>query len=197
MHIHLKKGLTLTELLVASILIGIVMAGVVSYSFSIKQFQDSTNKSTVLAARVAAAMSFITKDASLAVGDATNPGILTYSSGNRRSICFRHDILGTPNDYADDNWVCYYKHNPADDLRRCPNPTPPPPPTNNGQCGGGSKSFFPLTVVDFYTVVNDGAGRLKYIEIILSAKHASGAINPITNPEYTLTTRINPLGLAR
>ncbi|MCK5178564.1 MAG: prepilin-type N-terminal cleavage/methylation domain-containing protein, partial [Candidatus Omnitrophica bacterium] len=64
-----KKGITLTELIVASILIGIVMIGVAAFSASIEQLHTSTNRSTILTMKTTATMNHITRAAYLAVGD--------------------------------------------------------------------------------------------------------------------------------
>ncbi|MBI5415356.1 MAG: prepilin-type N-terminal cleavage/methylation domain-containing protein, partial [Candidatus Omnitrophica bacterium] len=70
----MKNGLTLTELLVATILMGIVMAGVASFSLVVKQAGETTSSGTVLAIQTAAAMHYIKEDALSAVGDNSNRG---------------------------------------------------------------------------------------------------------------------------
>jgi len=42
MNINQQKGLSLVELLVSSVLLGIVIVGVISFSFVVKNIQDST-----------------------------------------------------------------------------------------------------------------------------------------------------------
>ena len=63
-----KNGITLTELLVASVMIAVVMVGVASFSLAIKNLQQSTSRSVLVALRAKSAMARLVKDASLAVG---------------------------------------------------------------------------------------------------------------------------------
>lgn len=193
-----KNGLTFTELLVASILIGIVMIGIASFSFVVKQIQGATNRSALLSMRLGGAINYIRRDALLAVGDPSSPGIDTYSAGADRSICFRHDT-NNPASYADDTWVCYYYGPPANVLKRCDNPIIRPP-TTNGQCDAAPdvRQFIFLSNIDFFSIVNDGNGRLDYIEITLTSRYDSGnPAHPVNNPEHTLTTRVSPPGHGR
>ena len=72
----MQKGLTLTELLVATILIGIVMTGVSAFSVFVKQARDSTGSGTILAVQTATAMHYMVQDANKAVGDSSDRGSL-------------------------------------------------------------------------------------------------------------------------
>lgn len=216
MNIYEKNGITLTELLVASILVGIVMLGVASFGVSIKQLQGTTNRSTIIAMRTKAAMARISKDAYLAVGDNENCGkdelgtdincgwgVRYYNQGSNLSICFRQDVNESPDSYADDEWACYFRGG-ANDLYRCDVSTPTTtniPVRNFGQCqaGGAEQQLLELNPADnvFYQVF-ENAGRLDYVEITLSTLFDTGlSEDPITNPEYTATTQISPPGHSR
>lgn len=198
-----KNGMTLTELLMASVLVGIVMLGVASFSVSLNQFQNSTDKSTLIAMKTKAAMARINRDALLAVGDATDPGVYSWTNGsNRNSICFRHDLANTPADYSDDTWTCYF-HGNSFNVTRCVDPAAGPPPacTNNGQCCGGATEQSPLLQLadnasEYAAIVDaDGDGRMDYIGITFTTRATwNQPAHPITNPEYTLTTQISPPG---
>ena len=194
-----KNGLTFTELLVASILIGIVMIGIASFSFVVKQIQGATNRSALLSMRLGGAINYIRRDALLAVGDSSSRGIRTSSTGQDRSICFRHDT-NNPVSYADDTWVCYCYGPPDDVLKRCDNPAAVPP-QNDNQCTTGAtdvRQFSFLSDIDFFNIVNDSDDRLDYIEITLTSRYDSGnPAHPVNNPEHTLTTRISPPGHGR
>jgi len=103
-----NRGITLAELLVASVMIGIVMIGVAAFSFAINNLYRSTNKTVIIALRAKSALARITQDATLATGDEQDRGILSFSNDvDFNSICFRQDLLITPDDYTDDTWVCY------------------------------------------------------------------------------------------
>ena len=73
---HNKTGLTLTELVVASVLIGIVMLGIASFDYAIKNIQDSTNRSAVLGMQAQPAMYEIVKAARTSTGYNGDSGIL-------------------------------------------------------------------------------------------------------------------------
>jgi hypothetical protein len=198
MRLNPKDGLTFTELLVASILIGIVMIGVASFSFVVKQMEGATNKSTLLSMRLSGAMSQMRQDALLTVGDSSSAGIQTYSNGAIRAICFRHDV-NNPASYADDTWACYYYGNPDDVLKRCDNP-PTVPPTSDGQCNAAPdvRQFISLSNIDFFNIVYDSDGRLDFIEMTLTSLYdLSQSVHPVNNPEQTLTTRVSPPGYGR
>ena len=204
-HTSIKKGITLTELLVASILIGIVMIGVASFSVSIQQLQNSTNRSTILAMKTTAAMNRLTRDAYLAVGDETNRGIVNKLIPPRESVCFRHDT-NDPSSYADDTWTCYFFESALDKRRLslCPVPTAEAdvPPNNTGKCDGTGQRSLLLTLNpaqgNFHQIIEDSDGRLESIEITLSAIYdPTLAPHPITNPTYTATTQVSPPGHSR
>jgi len=200
---RLTRGMTLTELLVASILVGIVMLGVASFSIALKHIQGGTSRSALLAMRTHAAMAKITKDAYATVGDATNPGIKERAMGQDRSICFRKDT-NDPSSYTDDTWSCYYRRRlgSSNNLWRCTEPTPPAkvPPANLLECnnGGTSDLLLNLNNNDYFTIVTDTDDRLEYIEFTFTAIiDRSAAVHPVDNPLYTLVTRVSPPGHSR
>lgn len=70
-----EKGITLAELLVSLILIGIVMMGVVSFNYAIVNIQNSAGVSSALNLQLSGIKNQITKFASLATGNSADPGI--------------------------------------------------------------------------------------------------------------------------
>lgn len=213
------KGVTLTELLVSTILIGIVMVGVVGFNLLIKNFQDSSNKGTSIAIKAASALSFLRKDAGLAVGNALDSGVLTFfdtPSAPRSTICFRHDSTNsapnnTPKDYTDDEWFCT-THGHSFDLHRCgPLAAPSPDCTLSGSAVDVPilklvHNTDPAYKGDFFNVPG-GCGdcsnpgdenHMDYIEINIHTAFKAGAgapvVHPIDNPDYFLTTKIYPSG---
>ncbi len=196
-----KKALSLTELLVSSVLIGIVMVGVAAFSLATKQTRDSTSRATVLSIQTAAALNFVKADAMKAVGDNVNRGVVTGSQGTSRSICFRHDD-NDPTSYAGDTWQCYFSDSSL--LYRCTAPTAgvPPAPTDFALgCNQGTGAVFlvQLSQTDFTAVTDDAAtGRFEYISIFLNTIYdPADAADPILNPTYSLSTRIKPPGHGR
>ena len=201
------EGMTLTELLVASTMIGILMIGTVSFSFAIKRLQNSTNRSAILAMKMNAAMAEISQDATLAVGNAADQGVYAWTNNkDTNSICFRQDLPNTPWNYTDDAWVCYF-HDGSFDIQRCPGTTHsfPPACTMRSQCCAdvpSSKQTQLLSITksvsEYAEIVNDINGRFEYIKLNLTSRYDKNSpIHPITNPQYTLTTRISPPGHSR
>jgi len=91
-------GMTLTELLVSTALIGIVMLGVVSVEYASKRSQENMSRKSIVTTRTSAMLLHIVKNAALAVGDVIDVGIRIRTTGgiNSRYACFRQDIPQTP-----------------------------------------------------------------------------------------------------
>lgn len=198
----MQKGLTLTELLVSTILIGIVMTGVSAFSVFVKQARDSTGSGTILAVQTATAMHYMVQDANKAVGDSSDRGVVVDAPGGV-SICFRHDV-SDPASYADDIWACYwYENSPAAlwALWKCTqrNVNKPftPPPANFSDCNQGSNAIKLVTLnpaaAQYFSVVDDADGRFRYVDITLSTIANPGQpASTIGNPTYELFTRVSP-----
>ncbi len=188
------EGLTLTELLVSTILIGIVMLGVVGFSLSIKQFQDSASRTTTLRMRLASAMDLLVEDAKLAVGDTINPGIAVYQNSTDQSICFRHDV-NDPSSYADDIWICYYHGTTYSLYRYVGTSSANVPCSSASTCSVGTTSIEHVIDLvhegdgEFFQFLSDGS-----IEFTIKTSYEPSKLShPIDNPEYSLTTRVMPL----
>ncbi|MBN1869625.1 MAG: prepilin-type N-terminal cleavage/methylation domain-containing protein [Candidatus Omnitrophica bacterium] len=184
-----KKGLTLAELLVASILISIVMIGVASFSASMQQFQNSTNRTTILAMRTMSVMNQIERDGYLAIGDETNPGVVIGGTANKESICFRHDADGDPMTY-DNNWVCYYGRANRELWLCGDNPTVPVDGWNDCQQGNGERVLVDLFSKDIVT----GPGPLGVTVTLKTIFDRAQGFHPLKNPRYDLETMIMPPG---
>ena len=197
-----NKGITLTELIVASVMIGIVMIGVSSFGLTIKKLQSSTNSSALLSMKAKTIMARMSVDALATIGDVPDPGYVTSGGGPDVSICFRHDVNTTPSLYTDDEWTCYYR-DAQNILSLCTVPTVPGnvPPSNDGECdGSGTRNeLIDMTQADFYDIFEVGIdNRLEYFDLHISAIYDNTtAMDPITNPEYFVSTRISPPGQSR
>ncbi len=188
----------MTELLVSTVLIGIVMTGVAAFSLFVKQARDSTGKGTILAVQTATAMHYIVADANRVVGDSGNRGVVIDAPGGV-SICFRHDT-NDPASYADDTWACYWYDNASDGLWKCATRTvamPGPPPADFADCQAGAGEVKLVTLdpaaTDYFEVVDDADGRFAYIDIALNTiADPSQAASTIANPTQQLFTRVSP-----
>ena len=192
------------ELLVASTLVGIVMAGVISVEFAIRRSRQAASQDMVLSASMAAAMLQIIKDAQQTSGDSTTPenwqseGIYGSVVGDDRFICFQQDT----NDlfsYADDTWTCYL-HGSSWDLHRCSGLTTP----DWTACVGNMEPTFLLPLerdveTPFFEVIRDSVTKkIQYIQITLRClADQDQSVNPITNPRLELKSQINPFYLSR
>ena len=145
-----KKGVTFVELLISTILVGIVMLGVASFSMTVKHLQESSHTFGKTMMEMIAAMRFMTKDAFFAVGEEGDRGVWGDDVGNRQGICFRHDATPpSPDDYSDDTWVCY-THDVSNDILRCEGLANP-----SATCSGSSIKILHITQSNFFNIVDD------------------------------------------
>lgn len=196
MNVRTQSALTLTELLVSTILIGIVMTGVAAFSLFVKQARDSTSEGTILAVQTATAMHYMVEDANKAVGDSGARGVV--NSVGQESICFRHDA-NDPTSYADDTWACYWYDAASDALWKCATRTAVAgaPPVNFADCQAGTGEVRLVTLdpeaPDYFEVVNDANGRFQYVDITINTIADPGqAASTIANPTQRLFTRVSP-----
>lgn len=222
MNLSNHKGLTLTELIVSIVMISIVMLGVAAFSVAIKQIQESTNKSTVLAMQMAGAMSHVTKNATLAIGYIGDPGIYTGDANAGVAnpyVCFRQDLSSTPWNYDDDTWVMYVVDAaPNNNLLSCSIPNAAQFINSQDSADTAADAclntaaFFQYVVLQnvinmvpppvdhqtkFTLAINPAPDVLDfYIEITLSTQYnpSNPTIHPLDNPVMTFTTRISPPG---
>lgn len=202
--------MTLTELIVASILVGIVTLGLIAAEQAVRMSRQSANRDSQVSSQLHAAMIRLTKDASLTAGDSSDSGIYQHSGINDKAICFRqagNDV----NSYADDTWNCWTTQNSV--LSSC---GPLLSPVND--CTGQSSiiRWITLTYDTGYTIffsVFDNSPtpaiipptsaiitntRISYIQFDLKSRgDLTSSAHVVSNPEHTLTSRINPAGLSR
>lgn len=204
--------MTLTELIVASVLVGIVTLGLVAAEQAVRMSRQSSNRDAQISAQMQAAMIRISNDSNLTVGDATNTGIYQYAFGNDLTICFRQ-ANGDPNIYTDDQWTCWWADSPSGALASCRNLVAPVTTCVGQATRVNWVTLIPLgtgTYPTFYSVFDGtesviipaGANimntTISYIQIDLRSRPNPGiAEHPIENPDYRLTSRISPVGLSR
>ena len=191
------KGLTLTELLVAAILMGIVMVGLISVNYAIRRMENSTSEATILAMQTSAAMRHITRNGLLAVGHESDQGIRYHLAAlpDISFLSFRQDIAATPADFTDDEWVIYTDAGEANRLYTCrQNASDGATPDLSGACSGAQRTMLLDNVNTFtYQLVRDPTVPSTYLEVSLQAQYDVGQpSNPLTNPVQELTVQINP-----
>jgi len=185
--------------LIASAMIGVVIIGVASFGLATRQLHGSSSHANIVSMRAKTAMARISADASLAVGDFTDLGVLGYVSATDESLCFRQDVNTTPDTYADDIWICYYHEIGAGtSLERCNNvPLANVPIDDTTDCDTGTSREKILELDDdtpqFFQIAVDADDRLQYIEVTLQTLYDHDRLfHAVTNPRYTLTTQIQP-----
>lgn len=201
-----RKGLSLTELLVASMLIGIVMLGVIGFNFTITAMQNTSSGAATSTVRAASTMALLRRDIEKAIGDPDNPGILPRIIGTDFMLAIRQENAATPTpgDYTDDQWICWH-HGSSHDLRRCANPPvflagrPNPNPNFSGNdCHTGLYTLncletTHLSVPAYYDVIKNSDGQIEYVKLSVSVRpDTNSPADPLNNPETTLTTRVSP-----
>ncbi len=111
-----SDGLTLSELIITTFIVSIMIVGIMSTDFAIRRMDRDSHRDTALSMQMLALAENFRQSALSANGDKNDPGILIdNSSTNANYICFRHDIkppgTPTPNDYTDDNFECFSRLN--------------------------------------------------------------------------------------
>ncbi|GEM_PF-1284501 len=205
MRIKEQKAITLTELLVASILIGIVMVGVMAVSYAIKSMQDTTNKGAILSMRTTATMNHISKNVALAIGYKDDPGIVVdivldghgeVDPALAEWFAVRQGSGVDFTRYDDDIWVVYYKENyqlkfcTQDDVNLLPD------------CSGPFKVVSQDIIDTEFQFSHEMDPDLTlsgnpefYLRVYLKTQYdPGGAFDLIDNPHQEVTSRISPLG---
>ena len=188
--------MTLTELLIASALVGIVTLGLVAAEQAVRTSRVSSSSDSQLSAKLQATMIQLSRDASQTVGDANDTGIWQFSSANDNTVCFRQ-AAGDPNSYSDDPWFCWWADKLTGNLWSCGNLL-----DQHTSCQGlpaNQKHLWgTLSDTNFYSLVNNSQGQIDHIQLNLVSRYdTTKAVHPITNPDYTLSAEINPPGLSR
>jgi type II secretory pathway pseudopilin PulG len=181
-----KNAMTLTELIIASVLMGIMMVGLVSVDLAVRNSRATATADTAVAIQTQAAMLRITNDAMKAVGNSSNPGVSSAAG----FLCFRHDTDNDPNTFSGDTWVCYDKD--ENDIDRCT----PSVPEHCTLSSTGYESVLLGKTSDFtYNFFLDSTTKKLYVDISMTNRFdTTVAAHPITNPDYTISTHVSPPG---
>ncbi|MCA9398688.1 MAG: prepilin-type N-terminal cleavage/methylation domain-containing protein [Candidatus Omnitrophica bacterium] len=195
-----KNGLTLTELLVASIMIAIVMVGVASFGSSITGMQASSGRAGLVGLSTVSALAQLRADIESAVGDSSSMGVVSGKSEANGQLCLRQEggSPATPDDYTDDTWVCY-THVNSYDIFRCDGLASA---VTDCTSTGSSTFFFSFpapspTDASFFDVDMTG-GAFQFVEVTLKTRtDPTVSADPMKNPEKEMITRISPISHSR
>ncbi len=189
-----NQAMSLTELIIASALVGIVMIGAISIDYALRTSRQNLSISGDLSNRLAAAMLSLTRDGMQTSGSGDNPGIVYDDAGNVRNICFRHDV-SDPGLFTDDLWNCY-SHDATNLLYRCENLNAAL--AADGECPDPRRQLITLTSNNFFdvtTTLAEGLTRVESVKFLLTTRqNPAAAAQPLSNPEYSLESVIHPHG---
>ena len=215
-------GITLTELIVASVLMGIVMIGVISFSLAIKQIQQSGSSTIFAQMKAANIINHIRRNAASAIGYRNNPGVIECDETDsppirppgQTSSCspfyfaFRHDINLTPSNYSDDRWIIYTDGNIPGKLYYCyqtggPFPQPGVDPLYPYIPKFGAGEPCELTkaqlladnvslTFNFHADPSITKQELFFEITVYVPEDPTKPVDPVTNPEYSMTIHVYP-----
>ncbi|MBF0595313.1 MAG: prepilin-type N-terminal cleavage/methylation domain-containing protein [Candidatus Omnitrophica bacterium] len=102
------RGITLTELLITTVIVSIMMAGIFAGSLAIQGMNKAVTDRSELYIRTQKIVDTIMSDASQATGTSANVGVcINNTSDDQNYFCFRNAA----------NWACYSRLNNASNYR--------------------------------------------------------------------------------
>lgn len=204
------SAMTLMELLVATALVGIVLVSTLSVDYTIHSMRKTTGDSATVAMATSATMIELTSNIQKAVGDAQDLGIVLDSSVPPKWFCARQDTDNNPEDYTNDNWTCYWKPTGSSDpnIYTCTKnvslgQTPGACTTTDrivgtAACGGSWPTVDCSTYLLTFSLTNSPSTNEFYFDIALTNRSNPTSLvdpnAPLKNPQYSLNSRIAPLG---
>jgi len=190
------RGLTLTELLIASVLVGVLTLGAAGVMIGMRKIQGSSRLSSFLVIHSSAVMAHIQRSVLQATGYQSDPGIILNSGSSPRYYSFRQDTNSsgttnnTPANYADDTWVIYIHDTTAYKLSSCRQAASSgAAPT--AACVSGAVELTNRVQSLTFTFVADAVNFYVGVNLQTISNPAS-AQNPMANPSYNLATKITP-----
>lgn len=207
--------MTLMELMVATILVGIVMVGTVSVDFAVHSIRKTTADGATLALQTSAAMLDITTNMAKAVGDAQSLGVetdnpaCTVAAPCRLWFCGRQDTDNDPNTYTGDVWTCYWKPNSTTDpnIYKYTRTAAQGAGACTGACttataeiiGAAACKVANCTSYHFeFSLTNNPATRRFSFDLTLKNRayplQQVNPAQPLKNPEYELSSHVTPMG---
>lgn len=203
MKLFQRRGITLTELLVAGILIGIVMLGVISVSFAIKKMQETTNKAALLAMRATAIVTHMTKNVAMAVGYKDDPGIVVSESSSQQWVSIRQESGDDVSRFDDDDWFIYYTDLGNHRLYFCTQTNlegPEPETWAGGKCdpdNSKTKTISQDLVAAHFELLSDADNFEFFLRVFLETRYdpdPAVAEDPIDNPGFRIDSQMSPVG---
>lgn len=167
----------------------VILAGIVSIDFAIRQSGQGTSRGAIVAMRTSAIMAHITKNAQLAKGDIMTPAYVVTPSPTEINIAIRQEVRDTtitPPDTSTHIWVTYTYFFANRTILFCDNS-----PDETTLCASGINlgMAIPLSAQLF----NDPATQQLVLEVTLTNRYdLTVPPDPINNPQMILTSQTSP-----
>jgi len=175
-----NKGLTLAELIVATIIMGILMVGIASMDIGLRNMFEGTSKNTLTSSKVSLLVHHVSRTIATAIGDENNPGV-AFSGSN---IWIRTDSNITPSSYSDDDWYVYQFDSGNNNVKFCS--------TTDVYiaCQTTIQTLGRGCITTFQPSIEDDSTTLDFnLTLKVSGRDdPSTAIDAFENPEYTVTS---------
>lgn len=175
-----NTGFTLTELLIAITLVGMIMLAVVSLDVSSRRFFLSSFYDAAVQNRISPVVELIAKDALTACGKKDNPGIVIASN----IIKIRHiDAKNPPTytNYNDDSWVAYRFVDNTIEKRICA----------DSSCSSDSDTVSTI-VKNIENCEFNFTDDLMVSITVTAARQVNPATSELPNPKVRLETTVAP-----
>ncbi len=117
MNIKNKNGMTLVEIIVASMIASIILMGITANDYAVRHAEQTISRKSLVVMRTSAMMIHITSNLNRMTGYRTNEGLNII---NDNAYCIRRDNEGTPNSIEDDDWFCYDRDTDDGEIHYCP-----------------------------------------------------------------------------
>ncbi len=193
------RGLTLIELMIAIILMGMLVLGFYSIDLFSRYHVISSDKRAKLQNEISYALEYMSKYVQQSIGDVNNPPIKRYpDSGSQTGFQVRRDLNSpqTPSNLADDSWVSFSLSN-NEITAQCAGPGCPF--VSESLTKKISGSFVADTVMPetppegegFYVRITDpGPNQGMAVDIGLKGRHSPAVAVSQDNPQVSMKTRL-------
>lgn len=199
-----SRGITLLELIIATILMVIVSLALLSIDTFSRHHMISSDRRSRLQNEITFALENMQKYVSRGIGSVSNPA-LTYTGGTVNGFRVRADLNNTPSDLTDDlrfDYVLNANTLTCDCAKlgasspSCPKDCPVSPGeilSNNHivtgvQSGSGSSARMPSSPTSGYYVSITDSGAA--VEVGLAARWDPTAFESIDNPQVAMKTKM-------
>lgn len=193
--------MTLTELIVATTVIGIVMLGVFAVDYAIRSTRSNAAKNNLVSLQAASALLEITQAVKNTTGQRWD-GVsqqplqegLFASAASPITLCTRYDFDNEPSTFTGDRWKCF-QQTATNEIYRCA--------VNsylNLPCGTTTTNLLikKPTATPFYIISRDATGSLNHVTITIDSRaNPDQPENKMTNPQFILSADIYPPALSQ